>query len=144
MSERTIEIAALQQTPFFAELPSEDLDAIVAVGRGASYDAGTSIVSEGDQADGMYVVVSGEARVDVGGRFHILKSGDFFGEMALIAPSKRMATVKAEGPVEVLMIPADGFQSFLLAHPRVAVAMLKAIVMRLREVEQRIDAWMAT
>lgn len=144
MSERTIEIAALQQTPFFAELPSEDLDAIVAVGRGASYATGASIVSEGDQADGMYVVVSGEARVDVGGRFHILKSGDFFGEMALIAPSKRMATVKAEGPVEVLMIPADGFQSFLLEHPRVAVAMLKAIVLRLREVEQRIDAWMAT
>jgi hypothetical protein len=42
------------------------------------------------------------------------------------------------------MIPADGFQTFLLDHPRVAVAMLKAIVLRLREVEQRIDAWMAT
>jgi CRP-like cAMP-binding protein len=144
MSERTIEIAALQQTPFFAELPPDDLDAIVTVGRSGAYDAGASIVSEGDQADGMYVVVSGEARVDVGGRFHILRSGDFFGEMALIAPSKRMATVKAEGPVEVLMIPADGFQTFLLDHPRVAVAMLKAIVLRLREVEQRIDAWMAT
>lgn len=144
MSERTIEIAALQQTPFFAELPAEDLDAIAAVGRVDAFAAGQAIVSEGDQADGMYVVIGGEARVDVGGRFHILKAGDFFGEMALIAPSKRMATVKAESAVDALMIPADGFQTFLLEHPRVAVAMLKAIVVRLREVEQRIDAWMAT
>ncbi|MDP9298879.1 MAG: cyclic nucleotide-binding domain-containing protein, partial [Actinomycetota bacterium] len=68
---------------------------------------------------------------------------DFFGEMALIAPSRRMATVKAVTPVSALRIPADDFQSFLLQHPSVALAMLKAIILRLREVEQRIDAWMA-
>lgn len=144
MTEPTVESTALKQTPFFADLPPEDLQAIVDVGRAAAYEAGQKIVEEGDRADGMYIVLSGEARVDVGGRFHILKSGDFFGEMALIAPGKRMATVKAGSAVEVLAIPADGFQAFLLEHPRVAVAMLKAIVLRLREVEQRIDAWMAT
>lgn len=144
MSDTTIETTALRNTPFFAELPAEDLAAIAAVGRPASVAAGQTIVEEGDAADGMYIVLQGEARVDVGGRFHILKAGDFFGEMALIAPSKRMATVRADSDADVLLIPAEGFQSFLLDHPRVAVAMLKAIVLRLREVEQRIDAWMAT
>jgi len=144
MSDATIETTALSNTPFFAELPPDDLEAIAAVGRAASVASGESIVEEGAAADGMYIILRGEARVDVGGRFHILKSGDFFGEMALIAPSKRMATVKAESDVEALLIPAEGFQGFLLEHPRVAVAMLKAIVLRLREVEQRIDAWMAT
>ena len=144
MSDRATETTALQSTPFFAELPPEDLQAIVDVGRVASFGEGDKIVEEGDRADGMYVILGGEARVDVGGRFHILKAGDFFGEMALIAPSKRMATVRAESAVEALAIPADGFQAFLLDHPRVAVAMLKAIVLRLREVEQRIDAWMGT
>ena len=144
MSDANIGTTALSNTPFFAELPPEDLEAIAAVGQVASVSAGHPIVEEGDAADGMYIVLQGEARVDVGGRFHILKSGDFFGEMALIAPSKRMATVKAESDVEALLIPAEGFQGFLLEHPRVAVAMLKAIVLRLREVEQRIDAWMAT
>ena len=69
--------------------------------------------------DGMYIVVRGEARVDVGGRFHVLKAGDFFGEMALISPGKRMATVRAEADVEALKIPAEEFQAFLMAHPAV-------------------------
>jgi CRP-like cAMP-binding protein len=138
-----LETTALQGAPFFAGLSAEDLEGIVQIGAPVTFDAGRPIVEEGDPADGMYVILDGEARVDVGGRFHILKAGDFFGEMALIAPSKRMATVKAEQSVAALKIQADDFQEFLLEHPSVAVAMLKAIVLRLREVEQRIDAWMA-
>jgi CRP-like cAMP-binding protein len=89
------------------------------------------------------VVSSGEARVDVGGRFHVLKAGDFFGEMALLAPGPRMATIKAQSDVEAIKIGAGEFQSFLLDHPAVALSMMKQLVLRLREVEQRIDAWMA-
>jgi CRP-like cAMP-binding protein len=91
----------------------------------------------------MYVVVEGEARVDVGGRYHVLKPGEFFGEMALIAPGKRLATVRAVTPVEALRIPAEAFQAFVIDHPHVALSMMKTLVVRLREVEQRIDAWMA-
>jgi len=91
----------------------------------------------------MYIVLNGTAEVDVGGRFHKLTPGQFFGEMALVSSAKRMATVKATEPVETLEILAEDFQSFLLEHPRVALSMLSAIVERLREVQQRIDAWMA-
>jgi CRP-like cAMP-binding protein len=142
MSDAT-ETNALQQTPFFAGLPVDELEAIVEVGSTVSFGPGETIVSEGDLGDGMYIVVSGTAEVDVGGRFHSLTRGDFFGEMALISSRKRIATVKAKEPVEALKIPADAFQSFLLEHPGVALSMLKEIVDRLREVEQRIDAWMA-
>lgn len=134
---------ALQQTPFFAGLPVDDLEAIAAIGSTVTFEPGAAIVTEGEMGDGMYVMLSGTAEVDVGGRFHALTEGDFFGEMALISARKRIATVKATERVEALRIPADAFQSFLLAHPGVAVSMLKEIVDRLREVEQRIDAWMA-
>jgi CRP-like cAMP-binding protein len=143
MSDPSIETTALRSMPFFADLSDDDLDGVLGVGRRVSFEADTPIVEEGDPGDAMYVILSGQARVDVGGRFHILKAGEFFGEMALIAPSKRMATVKATEPVEALRIPAEDFQSFLLRHPAVALSMLKAIVLRLREVEQRVDAWMA-
>jgi CRP-like cAMP-binding protein len=63
--------------------------------------------------------------------------------MALIASGKRMATVKAVESVQALRIAVEDFQSFVLAHPGVALSMMKALVERLREVEQRIDAWMA-
>jgi CRP-like cAMP-binding protein len=142
MSDAT-ETNALQQTPFFAGLPVDELEGIAQVGSTVTFEPGATIVTEGELGDGMYIIMSGTAEVDVGGRFHTLTQGDFFGEMALISSRKRIATVKAKESVEALKIPADAFQSFLLQHPSVAVSMLKEIVDRLREVEQRIDAWMA-
>jgi CRP-like cAMP-binding protein len=135
--------SALTPTGLFAGLPPEDLAEIRAIGEPARFAADQAVFETGDPGDGMYVVLAGEARVDVGGRFHILKPGEFFGEMALIAPERRMATVKAVGDLETLRIPADRFQAFVLEHPQVALAMMRSLVVRLREVEQRIDAWMA-
>jgi CRP/FNR family transcriptional regulator, cyclic AMP receptor protein len=144
MGELTVETKALQGAPFFAGLSAEDIGGILQVGRPVTFEPGQAIVEQGDPGDGMYIIVSGNAEVDVGGRFHKLTTGDFFGEMALFTTGKRMATVKAVETVRALAIPADGFQSFLLDHPAVALSMLQAIVERLREVEQRIDAWMAS
>ena len=55
--------------------------------------------------------------------------------MALLARETRMATVRADGDVQVLRISADRFQEFLVRRPRVALSMMKALVLRLREVE---------
>lgn len=144
MGERTVETKALQGSPFFSGLSPEDIGGILEVGRPVSFEPGQAMVEQGDPGDGMYIIVSGTAEVDVGGRFHKLTTGDFFGEMALFTSGKRMATVKAVETVRALTIPADGFQSFLLGHPGIALSMLQAVVERLREVEQRIDAWMAS
>jgi CRP-like cAMP-binding protein len=76
--------------------------------------------------------------------FHRLGPGDFFGETALLVANKRLATVRAVEPVKALRISSETFQAFLLEHPRVAIGMLRALTLRLREVEQRIDAWMAS
>jgi CRP-like cAMP-binding protein len=130
-------------TGLFAGLSTDDADGILGAGERLTFPEGTMIFETGDRGDAMFVIASGEARVDVGGRFHVLKPGDFFGEMALLAPGPRMATVKAQSDVEAVKIGAEGFQSFLLDHPAVALSMMKQLVIRLREVEQRIDAWMA-
>jgi CRP-like cAMP-binding protein len=138
------ESEALQRIPFFAGLSPEDVDQVLQVGRRVSFQPGQVMVERGENGDAAYMMLAGTAEVDVGGRFHTLKSGDFFGEMALIAARKRMATVKAVEPVQALKIPAEEFTQFLLQHPTVAVAMLKALVERLREVEERVDAWMGS
>jgi CRP/FNR family transcriptional regulator, cyclic AMP receptor protein len=142
MSE-SVEIAAAQRSGLLRDLDPPDIEGILAAGQTVTFEPEQAIFESGDVGDAMYVITEGEARVDVGGRFHILKAGEFFGEMALIAPGRRMATVKAVTPVTALRIPAEAFQSFLLAHPNVALAMMKTLVVRLREVEQRLDAWMA-
>jgi voltage-gated potassium channel len=142
MKEFEFDAKVLEAVPLFSGLPRGDLDDIVRLGQRASFDAGVDIVREGDPGDGMYILIEGRTELDVGGRFHRLGPGDFFGEMALLGVKKRLATVKAIEPVEALMIPAARFQELLLDHPSLALAMMKTLVERLREVEERIDAWM--
>ena len=141
MDEVTVGRSALERTPLFAGLDRGHLEEVLSVGRRVSYQPGQAIVERGDPGDAMYIVVGGAAEVDVGGRFHRLERGDFFGEMAVLAGKRREATVKAVEPVEALRIPADEFHAFLLEHPHVAVGMLKSLVERLREVQDRLDTW---
>jgi CRP-like cAMP-binding protein len=91
----------------------------------------------------MFVVLDGEAQVDVGGRFHRLRPGDVFGEMALLASDRRLATVRAAESVRALRVESDAFRSLLREDPDLGLSLLRTLVLRLREVEQRIDAWMA-
>ena len=141
MDEVMVGLAALERTPLFAGLDREHLEDVLRVGQRVSFDTGQAIVERGDRGDAMYIMVDGAAEVDVGGRYHRLERGDFFGEMAVLAGERREATVKAVEPVEALRIPADEFQAFLLEHPHVAVGMLKSLVERLREVQDRLDTW---
>ena len=122
----------------------EDIEALLEVGHKVFFASGESIFDTGDKADAMYVVLDGEAQVYVGGRFHRLTRGTVFGEMALVAPDRRMATVRAVEPMHVLKVYADDFRSLLLDRPPIALSMLRTLALRLREVEQRIDAWMAS
>jgi CRP-like cAMP-binding protein len=141
MDDTTVGITALQRTPLFAGLDPDDLQKILGCGERVSFQPGQAIVERGDPGDAMYIIASGAAEVDVGGRFHRLEGGDFFGEMAVLAGKRREATVRAVEPVAALRIPADGFQSFLLENPKVAVGMLRSLVERLREVQDRLDTW---
>jgi CRP-like cAMP-binding protein len=121
----------------------DDLDELRRIGYEVAFGPGEVIFEAGDRADAMFVVLEGEAQVDVGGRFHRLRHGDVFGEMALLSPDRRMATVRAFEPARVLRIEAEAFLSLLREHPEVGVTLLRTLILRLREVEQRIDAWMA-
>jgi CRP-like cAMP-binding protein len=141
MDEVTVGIAALERTPLFAGLDREDLQQVLGAGQRVWFERGQAIVERGLRGDAMYIIVSGAAEVDVGGRFHRLERGDFFGEMAVLASERREATVKAVEPVEAVRIPADGLQAVLLENPKVAVGMLKSLVGRLREVQDRLDTW---
>jgi CRP-like cAMP-binding protein len=141
MDEMTVGIAALVRTRLFAGLDRDDLQKVLGCSQRVSFERGQAMVKRWDPGDAMYIIVSGAAAVDVGGRFHRLERGDFFGEMAVLAGGRRQATVKAVEPVQALRIPADGLQAFLLENPKVAVGMLKSLVERLREVQHRRDAW---
>src|SRR5438128_721490 len=110
--EPPAEVEALRKIPFFADLTPEDLDRIARIGDRRSFAPGEAIVTKDAVGGGMFVLLSGSATVETGGRVHTLRAGDFFGEMALLAGSPRTATVTALEPVEAMAIEAMYFRPF--------------------------------
>ena len=84
-----------------------------------TYEDADRIIREGDdQADGMYFVESGEARVtitDAGQEREACRivAGGYFGEMALLEKSPRSASVYACGRVKTAFLERESFERLL-------------------------------
>jgi CRP-like cAMP-binding protein len=128
----------LRRIPFFEDLTPEDLDRIATIGQRHSFAPGETIVAKDTEGQALFVILSGRATVDAGGKVHQLDPGAFVGEMALLGRRRRSATVTAEDQVECLVIEAMYFKPFLIKNPSVAVAILEGVVERLREVQERV------
>lgn len=134
------EVEALRKIPFFEDLTPEDLERLARIGERRSYAAGEPIVSKDEVGASLFVILSGTATVEAGGKVHELRPGDFVGEMALLAHRPRSATVVAAGDVEAMVIDATYFRPFLIKNPSVAVTILEGVAARLREIQDRIEA----
>ena len=103
-----------------------------------AFKAGDTIISEGDDGDAAFFIVAGSVEVIIGRgvdarRLGLLKEGETFGEMSLIEPGPRSATVKAATDVEGLAISYEEFIAAIEDHPERAVAFMKTLVRRLRQ-----------
>jgi CRP-like cAMP-binding protein len=128
----------LRKIPFFEDLTPEDLERVARIGERRGFDAGEPVLAKGTEGQAMFVILSGRATVEAGGKAHDLGPGDFFGEMALLGRRPRSATVTAIEPVECLVFETMYFRPFLIKNPSVAVAILEGVVERLREVQERV------
>jgi len=142
MGESQVDLGAFEDIPFLSELPPTEREHLLALARVVRFEPGQVVIEREQPARAMFVVTQGTARVDVGGRYHDLKRGALLGEMGLLSSKPRMRTVTAQDGFEALEIETDDFDAFLRENPGVAIAMLKIIAERLREVEERLDAWM--
>jgi CRP-like cAMP-binding protein len=113
----------LRRSELFAGLKDTQIERIANISREAVYDAGETIIHEGDPSDEMYVISSGMVEVlvssgqipDVPGAPQLttivrLGRGQFFGEMALVDQGMRSATVRCvEDDTTVYVIPRESF-----------------------------------
>jgi ABC-type bacteriocin/lantibiotic exporter with double-glycine peptidase domain/CRP-like cAMP-binding protein len=86
---------------------------------------GEVIVTEGDQADALFVIQSGTARVVKAGDhgeevpLNVLHAGDVFGERALLQRERRRtATIRASSPMEVLRLDRAVFEALVRSEPK--------------------------
>jgi len=140
--------AFLLATPFFGGLNDASLDTLVSMLVERRYDAGATIVAEGDEGRSMFVVQSGELLVSRQGhegrviRMTTLGPGDFFGEMTLIEMQNRSATVVAESPTVLYELTARNLYTFYKADIHAYVLVMQNInrelCRRLRRADGRI------
>jgi CRP-like cAMP-binding protein len=109
-----------------------------------AFKAGETIIREGDEGDTAYFIVSGAVDVSVGrsdktqivGR---LETGEVFGEMSLIDPGPRSATVTAVSDTECLAASYQDFVAAIEENPERAVGFMKTLVRRLRKMNELLE-----
>ena len=132
--------AALSTMPLFASLDRRSVERLANATTRRTFPAGQPIVREGDSAVAFYVIVrgrvhveraAGDSTIDLGE----LRTGDFFGELALIEAHGRTATVTAVEDTECILIPIWEFKALLDEHPEMARVIMEALIRRLHRSE---------
>jgi CRP-like cAMP-binding protein len=110
----------ISRAPLFAGCSEEDLLTIAQIAKEAEFGGDEVLFEQGDAGGQFFVLLDG--RVDVsrdGKSIDTLRSGDFFGEIALITKAPRNATVTAIEPLRTLVIEAEDFRELLQQSPKV-------------------------
>ena len=115
------------------ELFRRDQDAL-------TFSAGTTIFSEGDAGDAMYVVVEGEVNLIVHATLvETLAPGGMFGEMALLGKKEpRTASAVAATDCKLSAIDAKRFMFLIQQTPFFALQMMQVMADRLRQMDKRL------
>ena len=135
----------LKRVALFQDLDRKSLEAISNAAVEQTYEVGQEIVRQGDTGVGAFIIKKGrvEAVQDRSGHQHKLaelKTGDVFGEMALLDEFPRSATVRAIEPTTCLGIQRWHFKGILESHPQIALALLPVLTRRLRNAEREDEA----
>ena len=129
----------LADVPTFRALSKKDLALVARLAEDYKVDAGQALVQEGRRESQFYLIVAGKARVTRGKRtVATLGPGDYFGELALLDPGPRNATVTAETDMEVLELGSREFGGLLEEVPGIARKLLAGLARRLHAADASI------
>jgi CRP/FNR family transcriptional regulator, cyclic AMP receptor protein len=126
--------ASLARLALFADLRRPALEQVAHEYREEVYEPGQRVLRRGLAGGGLYVVLDGEAAVEIdGNQVRRLGRGEFFGEISVLNGEPPSADVRAEGVLRCFVIPGEELEEFLLGHPTVMLRMLQAEALRLRD-----------
>ena len=136
----------LARSALFASLPSEERTALAERMSDVELDPGQLLFGRGDPGTDIYLVVEGRIRLSVlsvEGRelsFAHATTGDLFGEIAALDDAPRSADATAITQARLKMLPQSELQRLLLTHPAVALAAIKLLCSRLRDLSEHVEA----
>jgi CRP/FNR family transcriptional regulator/CRP/FNR family cyclic AMP-dependent transcriptional regulator len=136
LRERQEILAAVE---IFGRCKKRDIRALAKACQERVYPRGTALCRQGHRGVAMFVIISGEVRVEeelADGRAVLvarLGPGAAVGEMAIIDGAERTASVVADTDVEALVLTSWDFKAMLRARPVVALDILPVVVQRFRK-----------
>lgn len=110
--------------PLFSNLEAEAFAAILDRMVRLHIQDGEVLIRQGDEGETFYLICEGEVRVthwieDSEEELGLLGAGQFFGEIALLTPLRRTATVTAKGDCELLALTHADLNEVMASHPYV-------------------------
>jgi CRP-like cAMP-binding protein len=135
----------LASVPFFSGLDAVGLETIGRTVRTRRFRRGEVIFHQGDPGDALFIVMNGGIKIslpsDMGDEAILatLRSGDVFGELALLDGAPRSATATAIEPTETLVLPRAQFRELIATEPAVRDALLASIAGELRRLTNHVE-----
>ncbi len=105
-----------------------------------------NVFFQGDDADRVYIVLEGEVAVEtisVDGRtvpIAVLRTGEVFGEMAVLDNGMRSANVRALQASKVVSVSKSTFLDLVAKQPEFALSLIRDLVSRLRVTDAQIES----
>lgn len=126
-------VLILKSARLFSETPDNVLADIAGLAEEILVEKDQIVFNKGDAGDSLYIIVTGAVEVRDGDRLlNRLAEGDIFGELALLDPEPRLATVRASEPAQLLRLDESHFRVILAERPEVSSAIIRVITRYLR------------
>lgn len=127
-------VLLLKTVSIFKDTSEEILAEIAGVLQEVELSAGETVFHKGDEGDCMYIIFDGKVKVHDGDSvFANFGVRDFFGELSLLDPEPRSASITALEDTFLLQLHQDAFYEIMADRIEVVRGILKILVRRLRD-----------
>ena len=126
----------LKKVPLFASCDSREIERLGMLVDEVDLPAGRVLFHQGDNADELFVVVTGQVRVERDGEVLAMRGpGEFFGEIALVAGGPRTATATCETDCRLLIAVRHDFHALMDEFPGLKMRVLETLAARVRSLD---------
>jgi CRP-like cAMP-binding protein len=135
----------ITEIPLFKGLPERQIVEISKIALNRPFNRGQTVFSEGDEANGFYILVSGRIKIfklSSEGKeqiLHIFESGEPFGEAAVFAGETFPAYAETLEESEVIFFPRKAFMELIKRDPSLTMNMLAILSLRLKHFTRLVE-----
>ena len=115
----------LDRVPLFREADPTLLASLAMLLLPTVAEADQYVIQHGESGENLYILCRGEAVAlnEAGAEIARFRDGDVFGEIALLFPIKRTASVRAVTDCDLLQLNRVDFERLLAENPKMAEAL---------------------